>query len=95
MHGVLVRREVVVLGWGMKPLNTLALLFVLTTLPVSAEIGPDGTGVVNGYQIGPGADLFSADLTFADLTGADLNGADLTEADLSRANLSRANLSGA
>ncbi|SVB25073.1 uncharacterized protein METZ01_LOCUS177927, partial [marine metagenome] len=32
---------------------------------------------VNGYEIGPGADL----------TGADLTGADLTDVDLNRANL--------
>ena len=47
----------------MKLLNFLALLFVLTVLPVSAQIGPDGTGVVNGYQIGPDADLIDANLS--------------------------------
>ena len=46
----------------MKSLKAFALLFVLTALPVSAEIGPDGTGVVNGYQIGPDANLSDADL---------------------------------
>ena len=46
----------------MKTLNAFALLFVLTALPVSAQIGPDGTGVVNGYQIGPDANLSDADL---------------------------------
>ena len=56
----------------MKSLKAFALLFVLTALPVSAEIGPDGTGVVNGYQIGPDANLTGANLSDADLNGADL-----------------------
>ena len=42
---------------------------------------------VNGYTIGPGADLFGADLKGADLSGADLNGSDLGGALLSGANL--------
>ena len=37
---------------------------------------------VNGYMIGPGADLRRADLFGADLEGADLSGADLNEANL-------------
>ena len=79
----------------MKSLNFLALLFVLTALPVSAQIGPDGTGVVNGYQIGPDADLNHADLRDADLSDAILWSADLRDADLSGANLTGADLSGA
>ena len=62
----------------MKTLKAFALLFVLTVLPVSAQLGPDGTGVVNGYQIGP-----DADLRFADLSGANLSDADLRDANLS------------
>ena len=62
----------------MKTLKAFALLFVLTALPVSAQIGPDGTGVVNGYQIGPDANLTGANLGDANLSDADLNGADLT-----------------
>jgi hypothetical protein len=58
-------------------------------------IGPDGTGIVNGYQIGPRAKLRGADLTRADLTGADLRGALLDRASLYDANLVRADLSGA
>jgi hypothetical protein len=47
----------------MKSLNAFALFFILTTLPVAAQIGPDGTEVVNGYQIGPGANLSGVNLT--------------------------------
>ena len=79
----------------MKFLNAFALLFVLTALPVSAQIGPDGTGVVIGYQIGPGADLSDADLPFANLRGANLRGANLLGADLFAADLRGANLTGA
>ena len=77
----------------MKSLNAFALLFVLTVLPVSAQLGPDGTGVVNGYQIGPGADLEGARLRDANLRDANLSRANLSFAVLSGANLSDANLS--
>ena len=60
---------------------------------------------VNGYEIGPGADLTGADLTnaeltyadltYANLSGANLSGADLSGADLSGADLTNAELSGA
>ena len=50
---------------------------------------------VNGYTIGPGADLRRADLFGADLEGADLSGADLNEANLYEADLSGADLGGA
>ncbi|MDB4532536.1 pentapeptide repeat-containing protein, partial [bacterium] len=65
---------------------------------------------VNGYLVGPNADLSGADLSNADLSnaylygvdlsnanlsGADLSGADISNVDLSDANLSNANLSGA
>ena len=49
---------------------------------------------VNGYMIGPGADLRRADLFGADLEGVDLSGADLNEANLSGADLGGALLSG-
>jgi hypothetical protein len=62
-----------------------------------------GTGIVNGYNIGPGADLRGAKLSFANLSYANLRGANLEGADLSgafmqdgslfQANLKRANLS--
>ena len=89
--------------------NLLLIFSVLISTSLYAQIGSDGTGTVNGYYIGPGADLIGANLSGADLTnanlseidlwradlsGADLNGADLTGADLYGANLS-ANLSGA
>jgi uncharacterized protein YjbI with pentapeptide repeats/predicted aspartyl protease len=79
----------------MKSLNAFALLFVLTVLPVSAQLGPDGTGVVNGYQIGPGADLEGARLRDANLRDANLRDANLSRANLSFAVLSGANLSDA
>ena len=55
---------------------------------------------VNGYEIGPGADLTGANLEGADLTGAklvhvDLHSANLIGANLSGANLIRANAEGA
>ena len=78
----------------MKTLKTFALLFVLTVLPVSAQLGPDGTGFVNGYRIGPLANLIGSDLSNTDLSFADLRHADLSAADLRGANLFRANLIG-
>ncbi len=47
---------------------------------------------VNGYTIGPGADLRRADLFEADLEGANLSGADLNEANLNEADFSNAAL---
>lgn len=65
----------------------------------------NGWSLVDGYLVGPGADLNSADLSAADLTGADLDqatltgadlaGATLTDADLANANLTGADLDGA
>ena len=49
----------------------------------NSEFLPDGTGFVNGYYIGPGADLTGADLSGAIIWGADLTGADLSGAVLS------------
>jgi len=49
---------------------------------------------VNGYMIGPGADLRRADLFGADLEGVDLNEANLNEANLYEADLGGALLSG-
>jgi len=58
---------------------------------------PSEWGLIDGYLIGPGANLTGADLTGADLAGSDLNlaflinavltGTDLTGVDLSHANL--------
>ena len=50
---------------------------------------------VDGYEIGPGAELSGAFLGEADLSGVDLAGANLSGAALPGANLSGANLSGA
>ena len=68
--------------------NLLLIFSVLLSTSIYAQIGPDGTGTVNGYNIGPGANLRYADLTSADLTGAYLRDADLSSADLTGANLS-------
>ena len=63
-----------------------SLLFVVLLVTTTyAQIGSDGTGTVNGYYIGPGADLTDSNLLGADLRYADLSGADLTGADLSGA----------
>ena len=81
----------------MKTLNAFALLFVLTALPVSAELVSDpetglrtGAITVNGqtYEIGPNAfprfaNLSDADLRRANFDVSNLNGADLTNATLS------------
>ena len=77
-------------------MKVLTLILLLSfSLNLYAQIGPDGTGTVSGYYIGPGADLSNADLSNADLSGADLSGASLFDANLSDANLSDADLSGA
>ena len=71
------------------------ILSVLFSLNLYSQIGPDGTGTVNGYSIGPGANLSNVNLPNANLEGANLSGADLSDAFLSNANLEGANLSGA
>lgn len=55
---------------------------------------PGGWRVVQGYLVGPDADLQGANLFRAPLSGADLAGANLTGATLVAANLSGANLTG-
>ena len=56
---------------------------------------PSNWRLIDGYLIGPGANLTGADLTGADLSGADLSKANLSNAILSNANLADVNLSGA
>jgi len=90
--------------------NLLLIFSVLLSTSLYAQIGPDGTGTVNGYSIGPGAplsganlsdarligaNLINADLSGALLDSANLSGADLRYADLSFANLTGADLTGA
>jgi hypothetical protein len=75
--------------------NLLLIFSVLLSTSLYAQIGPDGTGTVNGYSIGPGADLSNADLINANLRGADLTGAYLRDANLERADLRYVNLRGA
>jgi uncharacterized protein YjbI with pentapeptide repeats len=53
---------------------------------------PAAWKVINGYLIGPDANLTDANLRGADLTGVDLIGADLRGADLSGANFTNADL---
>jgi uncharacterized protein YjbI with pentapeptide repeats len=89
-------------------MKNLVLIFsVLLSTYLYGQIGPDGTGTVNGYYIGPyidigwtdanlaGADLRNANLTGAALARADFTGADLTGADLTEAELISATLTGA
>jgi hypothetical protein len=75
--------------------NLLLIFSVLLSTSLYAQIGPDGTGTVNGYSIGPGADLSFALLDSANLSGANLIGANLTRAVLPGAYLSGAILIGA
>jgi uncharacterized protein YjbI with pentapeptide repeats len=53
---------------------------------------PAGWTVVDGYLVGPQADLTRADLSTANLTDADLFRTNLTDADLSGANLTDATI---
>ena len=55
---------------------------------------PSNWRLINGYLIGPGANLTGADLSGADLSGADLSKANLSHAILTNANLDDVNLSG-
>ena len=88
----------------MKTLNAFALFFVLTALPVSAELVTDPeTGLRTGtitvfdktYGIGPGVNLEGANLRDADLSYVNLNGAFLRDAYFASADLTGADLSGA
>ncbi len=56
---------------------------------------PSGWLLIDGYLIGPGANLSNANLSGVDMSGVDLSGANLNGANLSNANLSDANLTGA
>ena len=56
---------------------------------------PANWSVLNGYLIGPSANLSGADLSFANLTSADLSGANLNGANLSDSDLTGASLAGA
>ena len=78
---------------GMIRLSILFLVLLVTT--TYAQIGPDGTGTVNGYFIGPGVPLDDANLSDALLDGANLIQANLYNANLSGAVLINANLTNA
>ena len=70
------------------------LLYLSSGFTAFSQLERDGTGEVNGYQIGPGADLRSADLRGANLEGANLENADLRGANLEGADLNMASLIG-
>jgi len=78
----------------MKIILLAVLLFVIPQISTFAQIGDDGTGIVNGYNIGPNAILIGADLKGADLKGANLTRANLTNAILEGADLSDSILMG-
>ena len=78
----------------MKTILIAVLIFVIPQISTFAQIGDDGTGVVNGYNIGPNAILIGADLNGADLKGANLTRANLTNAILEGADLSNSALLG-
>ena len=59
------------------------------------NINTDGTGIVNGYYIGPGVDLNYANFNGADLSGANLTGANLSYCQLVLTNLTDVNFTGA
>ena len=67
----------------------------ISALTALASSLPADWMCVDGYLIGPGADLVGANLSDANLTGADLAGADLTGANLSETNLTDADFTGA
>ena len=75
--------------------NLIFVFSVLLSTTLFGQIGPDGTGTVNGYDIGPGANLAGANLSGANLSGANLEGANLSGANLEFADLKYANLYGA
>jgi uncharacterized protein YjbI with pentapeptide repeats len=59
------------------------------------SVFPPGFNLVDGYLVGPVANLTSADLSSADLAGQDLLDTNLSDANLDNANLSNANFAGA
>ena len=69
-------------------------ILLFTKQAALSELEADGTGVVNGYLIGPGVDLKDANLSGVDLRGANLEGANLQNADLEGSDLGMASLIG-
>ncbi|MCP4847809.1 MAG: pentapeptide repeat-containing protein, partial [Verrucomicrobiaceae bacterium] len=72
----------------------ILLMCLFSVKTAWSQLGQDGTGIVNGYQVGPGVDLRGADLREANLRGANLEDADLRDANLEGADLARASLIG-
>lgn len=56
---------------------------------------PPGWRLVNGYLVGPQADVTGADLTDVDLSGIDLSGTNLSRANLTNVNLTNTNVTNA
>ncbi|MFP6874354.1 MAG: pentapeptide repeat-containing protein, partial [Verrucomicrobiales bacterium] len=74
----------------------LALVAAALASPAPAQIDPaTGTGVVNGYRIGPKADLSGVRFSGVNLSRANLTGAELTQATFHRCNFTGSDLSGA
>jgi hypothetical protein len=73
----------------------LALVAVALCSPAPAQIDPEaGTGVVNGYRIGPGVDLTFVNFSKVNLSRAKLTNADLTQSTFHGCNFTGADLSG-
>jgi len=80
---------------AMKALILIIILLITFCQSILvAQIGDDGTGIVNGLKIGPNEDLRGADLKGTNLKGANLMRANLENADLQGANLENAILQG-
>ena len=88
--------------------NILFITTLLTLISINwlnAEIGPDGTGTVIGYdpieavdkefEIKPGVNLSGINFSRANLEGANLEGADLSDVYFGNANLKGSNLKNA
>ena len=77
-------------------LTSATLTGIFANNIIRAPIGlPSSWRLLNGYLIGPGANLNNADLSGLDLSGMDLSGASLLSTDFSGANLEGANLTDA
>ena len=72
----------------------LCTFFIVSALPALAQLGPDGTGRVNGYRIEPNADLRGANLRGANLGNARLRSSNLQGANLFEATICDADLTG-
>ena len=73
----------------------VALVAVALACPAPAQIDPEtGTGAVNGYRVGPSADLTFVNFSKVNLSGVKLTNADLTQATFHGCDFTGADLSG-